>query len=276
MIKVIIAEDEKAIREGLVATVPWASIGFEVVGSAGNGQAALDLAEREKPAVVITDIRMPKMDGIQLLRELKARLPRAKVVILSGYDEFTYAQQAIKHGASDFLVKPVNVDEVVEAMKRIKATLLKELIDSPPPLLQAQSPEALAAGTAAALSTGTELTGGSSPPTADDHRLVRQAEDFIAKNYRRDISVKEVADLVGLSPNYFSHLFKKTNGSSFTEYVNAVRVAQARRLLAESDLKIYEIAETVGYTDYKYFSAVFTKLAGASPTRYRPERGAPK
>jgi two-component system response regulator YesN len=276
VIKVIIAEDEKAIREGLVATVPWAALGFEVSGSASNGQAALDLAEREKPAVVITDIRMPKMDGIQLLRELKARLPRAKVVILSGYDEFSYAQQAIKHGASDFLVKPVNVDEVVEAMKRIKATLLEELIDSPPPPLQAQAPESHAA----ALSVGTELaaspTSSAAAPSADDHRLVRQAEEFIAKHYRRDISVKEVADLVGLSPNYFSHLFKKTNGASFTEYVNAVRVAQARRLLAESDLKIYEIAETVGYTDYKYFSAVFTKLAGASPTRYRPERGAPK
>jgi two-component system response regulator YesN len=275
VIKVIIAEDEKAIREGLVATVPWASIGFEVVGSAGNGQAALELAEREKPAVVITDIRMPKMDGIQLLRELKARLPRAKVVILSGYDEFSYAQQAIKHGASDFLVKPVNVDEVVDAMRRIKTVLLEELIDSPPPSIQAQASESLAAGLAAG-TAGTELAGASSPTSADDHRLIRQAEDFIAKNYRRDISVKEVADLVGLSPNYFSHLFKKTTGASFTEYVNAVRVAQARRLLAESDLKIYEIAETVGYTDYKYFSAVFTKLAGASPTRYRPERGAPK
>lgn len=255
MIKVIIAEDEKAIREGLVSTVPWLELGFEVAGSAGNGQAALELAERTRPSVVITDIRMPKMDGIQLLRELRARLPRTKVVILSGYDEFTYAQQAIKHGAADFLVKPVNIDEIVEAMRRLKATFLKELIDSPAPPPQA-GPESAAA------------------PSADDHRLIRQAEDFVAKNYRRDISVKEVADLVRLSPNYFSHLFKKTTGANFTEYVNAVRVAQARRLLAESDLKIYEIAETVGYTDYKYFSAVFTRLAGSSPSRYRPERGA--
>jgi two-component system response regulator YesN len=265
MFKVIIAEDEKTIREGLVATVPWRELGFEVAGAAGNGQAALDLAEKIRPTAVITDIRMPKMDGIQLLRELKARLPRTKVLILSGYDEFAYAQQAVKHGAFDFLVKPVDIDEITAALRRLKAALIGELIDSPPPapLLAAAEPEGPAPDPSLLAEADSE-----------DHRLVRQVEDFVARNYRRDISVKEVADLVRLSPNYFSHLFKKTTGASFTEYVNAVRVAQARRLLAESDLKIYEIAETVGYTDYKYFSAVFAKLAGASPSRYRPERGA--
>ncbi len=264
MFKVIIAEDEKTIREGLVATVPWQELGFEVAGAAGNGQAALDLAEKARPSAVITDIRMPKMDGIRLLRELKARFPRTKVLILSGYDEFAYAQQAVKHGAFDFLVKPVDIDEITAALRRLKAALIGELIDAPPPA------PLLAAAEPAGPSPAPRLA----EAEAEDHRLVRQVEDFVARNYRRDISVKEVADLVRLSPNYFSHLFKKTTGASFTEYVNAVRVAQARRLLAESDLKIYEIAETVGYTDYKYFSAVFTKLAGASPSRYRPERGA--
>ncbi len=264
MFKVIIAEDEKAIREGLVATVPWSDLGFEIAGSAGNGQSALDLAEKTRPAAVITDIRMPKMDGIQLLRELETRLPRTKVLILSGYDEFAYAQQAVKHGAFDFLVKPVDIDEITAALRRLKAALIGELIDAKPP-----SPHLAAA-------PGEPLPDAPLPAEADaeDHRLIRQVEDFVARNYRRDISVKEVADLVRLSPNYFSHLFKKTTGASFTEYVNAVRVAQARRLLAESDLKIYEIAETVGYTDYKYFSAVFARLAGSSPSRYRPERGA--
>lgn len=250
MIKVVIAEDEKRIREGLVCTVPWTDWGFEVAGSAGNGEAALELVSRIDPGLLITDIRMPKMDGLQLLKEARAAHPRLKVLILSGYDEFAYAQRAIKYGAFDFLVKPVSDEELAEALGRVRASI------------RAEEEERLPAN----LKIGVEAEDG-----AANSRLIRRIESYVEQHYRRDMSIREVSDFAGLSPNYFSHLFKKSRGMGFTDYVNAVRIAKACRLLEESGMKIYEIAENVGFTDYKYFSTVFRKITGESPTRYRPE-----
>lgn len=250
MIKVVIAEDEKRIREGLVGAVPWSELGYEVSGSAPNGLLALDLVRRLEPALLVTDIRMPKMDGLQLLKEAREAFPKLRVVILSGYGEFAYAQQAIKYGASEFLLKPVSEEELVAVLERLRQAIREEDSASLPALLRSQ--------------TEGEGRGGGS-------RLMRRIESYVERNYRRDLPVKEVADFVGLSPNYFSHLFKQERGCSFVDYVNAVRIAAACRLLEESGLKVYEIAEEVGFTDYKYFSTVFRKITGDSPTKYRPE-----
>lgn len=248
MIQVIIAEDEKRIREGLVCALPWAELGFEVAGSASNGTAALELARRLKPRLLITDIRMPKMDGLELLRAVRQEIPKIKVLILSGYDEFAYAREALKYGASDFLVKPIGDEELIAALERVRAVIREEDSAGLPPQLKAVA-----------------------DADAGSHRLVRRVESFVEQHYRRDLSIKEVADYAGLSPNYFSHLFKKASGLSFTDYLNSVRVAKACRLLEETSLKIYEIAEEVGFTDYKYFSTVFRKITGDPPTKYRPE-----
>jgi two-component system, response regulator YesN len=254
MIKVVIAEDEKRIREGLVGAVPWSDLGFEVAGSGPNGVVALDLVRRlvpqREPGLLITDIRMPKMDGLQLLKEARAASPKLRVFILSGYDEFAYAQRAITYGASEFLVKPVSEEDLVAALERARSAIREEDSVSLP----------------AQLRTATEGDG-----RGGGSRFMRRIESYVERHYRRDLPVKEVADFVGLSPNYFSHLFKQERGMSFVDYLNAVRIAAACRLLEESGLKVYEIAEEVGFTDYKYFSTVFRKVTGESPTKYRPE-----
>lgn len=231
--------------------MPWDSLGFELVGSTNNGQSALDFVTRTRPHVVLTDIRMPKMDGLELLRIVRERFTNTKVVILSGYDDFSYAQAAIKLGVSDFLVKPVDADALAGALLKVR----REIFDDPRIL---QENPATNTG-----ETETENNG---------HRLVQRAETHIRQNFTRDISVEELSSLVGLSANYFSHLFKKTMGCGVKEYIHALRIAQAKKLLAESDLKIYEIAEQVGYTDYKHFSGVFKKVAGIAPTRLTERR----
>lgn len=250
MIKAVIAEDEKRIREGLIGAIPWGELGFEVAGAAANGVLALELVLSVKPRLLITDIRMPKMDGLELLKEARGADPRLKVLILSGYDEFAYAQRALKYGAFDFLVKPVSDEEFCAALERVRAAIREE--DD-------------------ALLPSAVRRAADVDPAAANHRLLRQVEAYVEKHYRRDLSVREAAEHVGLSPNYFSHLFKKARGMGFTDYLNSVRVAAACRLLEGSGLKIYEIAEEVGFTDYKYFSTVFRRITGEPPTRYRPE-----
>jgi len=338
MIRVLIADDEKRIRDGLAATLPWAELGMEVVGTAAHGEAALELARQTRPHILVTDVRMPRLDGLELVRQARALLPRLKVIILSGYDDFGYAQQAVKLGVSEYLVKPVGADEVRAVLARLADQGDPELgVTAPGPGTANRLADAVRRGdrTAAyqalgewrlqAPSTavdearsravglvdfliqdlrqdGYEFREGLAPPAQvhstvlgldrvdeveawlDDqvgaltafvarnyqsnHRLIIQrALEFVEARYAGDLSVEQVAQFVGLSPNYFSHLFKKVRGQGFKDYLNSVRIAKAQALLAAGGHKVYEVAPLVGFSDYKYFAAVFKKVTGTSPTR---------
>lgn len=338
MIRVLIADDEKRIRDGLQATIPWADLGMEVVGTAAHGEAALALARETRPHIILTDVRMPRMDGLEFLKQAKAFLPRVKVVILSGYDDFSYAQQAVKLGVSDYLVKPVGADQITTVLTSLAAALKDEPDPTPPvagPGLpvrlaeavrrgdQAEAFAALGAWRGGGLSLaqargqaielvdlliqdlrqdGFEFREGESLSPAQVHSTVLGLETpaevekwldaqvgllaaFVAQNYRNnhrlivrralkfiderssgDLTAEQVAAAVGLSPNYFSHLFKKVRGQGFKDHLNSVRIEKAKALLAEGGLKVYEVAQLVGFSDYKYFSAVFKKVTGTSPT----------
>lgn len=345
MIKIIIVDDEKMIREGLVTTMPWKEMGIEVVGSADNGRTALEIAIDKKPHIILTDIRMPKMDGIEFLKRIKEELPKVKVVILSGYDDFSYAQQALRYGAADYLIKPVNVEELQKVMGDLKDTFkeendndlywikvqremeyetqqyimsirignkedafsllskiqykevlknasleiykklyieimdatLHELKEDGIQLKEEHSYQYLDLINFTKLDELQEwvysftdklieLVGKSKK---DNYRIViKNAMEYIDKHFNEDLSIQQVAEAVHLSPNYFSHVFKKAREESFTDYLNKVRVKKAQCLLAEHIYKVYEVADMVGYSDYKYFSSVFKKISGVSPTEY--------
>lgn len=349
MLKVVIVDDEKMIRDGLVYTMPWDEMKIEVVGSAENGKVALDIIREKKPNLVLTDIRMPEMDGIELLKVLKSEMPNTKVVILSGYDDFQYAQSALKYGAVDYLVKPVNADELIKLLedfqKSIQESLdadlvqlnLQNLIDSELELyvtalrtthqdnaflivdkiyekiIAKQLPleqyykicmelvnlicmrikkynydledeiSSLLPDIYLGLNKITkkeelkdwmyELTSKFfsilDDKNGDNYRLViRKAVEYIEENYSEDISAQKVAKEVYLNANYFSHIFKKIKKESFTDYLNKVRIEKAKELLAGNLYKVYEISSMVGYNDYKYFSMIFKKLVGVTPTEF--------
>lgn len=132
MIKVVIVDDEKMIRDGLAYTMPWNEMGIEVAGTACDGEVALELIREKKPHVVLTDIRMPIMDGLQLLKTIKEEMPSIRVIILSGYDEFSYAQQAVKYGASDYLIKPVDAVELRKVMEKLIDSFHEEIFEDLP------------------------------------------------------------------------------------------------------------------------------------------------
>ena len=126
MIKVFLVEDEIIIREAIHKMIPWAEYGFELIGEAKDGEMALPLIKKSKPDVLITDIKMPFMDGLTLSRLVKKDLPNTKIIIISGYDDFDYARQAITLGIEQYLLKPISKDEFLEVLEGIRSKYKKE------------------------------------------------------------------------------------------------------------------------------------------------------
>ena len=126
MIKVFLVEDEIIMREGIKKNIPWESEGFEFVGDASDGELAYPLIQKSKPDILITDIKMPFMDGIELSRLVKKDMPDIKIIFLTGYDEFAYAKEAISIGVAEYLLKPITSAQLIEVLHEVEASILEE------------------------------------------------------------------------------------------------------------------------------------------------------
>ena len=244
MLKVLVVEDEEMIRKGIVLAVDWAALDCVVVGEAADGLQALKAVERYDPSLIITDLKMPNMDGIQMMEALRARGSRAYVIILTAYDSFTYARSALRLGAVDFLLKPFHDGELEAAVIKLRRRM-----------------EAERSGTAPALPERKK---------GDKSKYVLQAMDYIGQHYGdQNISVGEIAQHLGLSESHLSHLFRKETDYTLLNYLTRYRIHKAMELLRDCRLKVYEIAERVGYRDITYFSSTFTKVVGMSPSEFQ-------
>ena len=231
MLKVLVVEDEELIRRGIVLAVDWASLGCVVVGEAANGEEALEAVERLSPSLIITDLKMPRMDGIEMLRRLRERGNMAYVIILTAYDSFEYAQSALRLGAVDFLLN---------LQRRMSAEA-------------GTQPEALPG-----LKKG------------DKSKYVLEAMDYIGEHYADPgISVGSIAAHLGISEGHLSHTFKKETDYTLLNYLTRYRIHKSMELLRDCRTKVYEVAEQVGYRDVTHFSATFKKVAGVSPSEYQ-------
>ena len=241
MLKVLVVEDEEMIRKGIVLTVDWAALDCVVVGEAANGEEALQAARRYEPTLIITDLKMPKMDGIEMLQKLREQGCTAPAIILTAYDSFEYARSAMRLGAVDFLLKPFHDGELEQAV----LTLQKNL--------QAQSAHEIVL-----------------PKKGGQSRYVLSVMDYIAENYANpSLTVGMVAQALGLSEGHLSHLFKKETEQTLLSYLTRYRIHKSMELLRDCRRKVYEVAESVGYRDIAYFSATFKRLTGVSPSEYQ-------
>lgn len=239
MYKVIIADDEVWIGFGIKKLIHRSGLPFEVVGEAANGIQAYDMVKKWKPDLLITDIRMPGLDGLALMRRLMEEKESVKVIFISGYAEFEYAREALRMGAFDFCLKPVEE----EALQ----TILQQYVD------RQKTQEKPAAR------FDVEIK---------DSRI-RGIMEEIDRRYRHKISLGELADSCNMSIGHLSTLIKKETGVSFSEYVTQKRMEDAKGLLRDDSLSVDEIAQMVGYSDYFYFIKAFKKYAGISPSAYR-------
>ena len=237
MLKVLVVEDEEMIRTGIVLAVDWAALDCVVVGEASNGAQALEAVERYDPSLIITDLKMPVMDGLEMLRQLRERGNNAFVIILTAYDSFSYAQTALRLGAVDFLLKPFHDGELEQAVTRLKQRMDRagqggEKGPAPLPL--------------------PELKKG------DKSKYVLEAMAYIGEHYHEpNIGVAAIAQHLGISEGHLSHTFKKETDYTLLNYLTRYRIHRAMELLRDCRLKVYEVAEQVGYRDIAYFSATF-------------------
>ncbi|MBQ9648341.1 MAG: response regulator [Oscillospiraceae bacterium] len=245
MLKVLVVEDEEMIRKGIVLAVDWAALDCVVVGEAANGVEALEAVERLEPSLIITDLKMPQMDGLEMLRRLRERGNNAYVIILTAYDSFEYAQTALRLGAVDFLLKPFRDGELEEAVLGLKKKIGDGENAAEAPMLY-------------------QLKKG------DKSKYVLEAMDYIGAHYGEPgIGVAAIAEHLGISEGHLSHLFKKETDYTLLNYLTRYRMHQAMALLKDCRVKIYEVAEAVGYRDVTHFSATFKKLVGVSPSEYQ-------
>jgi two-component system response regulator YesN len=375
MYSIVFAEDEKTTRENICRVIDWERYGFVICATASDGEEALQAVQRYRPEVLITDIRMPFMDGLELSKQAKKVLPSIKIIILSGFMEFGYAQDAIRIGVQDYIVKPVTPDKLIRILVKLNEQLQEEndhqahvsrliedlrkvehrLQESPggeigaadiSHTLQAEeqldaflregTPDGVEAFTDRLLLDGGETSFRSSlffllkmlgscvkaveSMNGDPHATLPQIDDITAflerttdlahartalcacfgavvaycgvatsvtaglvdkaKNYVRShydspaLCTRQMADIVGLSPNYFSNVFKQYAGTPFTKYLTGYRIDRAGELLRTTDYSVVEIARRVGYDNANYFSAVFHRVTGLAPLAFK-EGGIP-
>ncbi|NJD03839.1 MAG: response regulator [Ruminiclostridium sp.] len=255
--RLLIVEDEEIIRRGLKNNIPWNEMDFEVVGEAENGSIALDIIPALHPDVILTDIKMPVIDGIELMSVLKNRNPDIKVVIFSGYSEFEYARKGIEFGAYYYLLKPTRKNSIKEVFTRLKneidnisrknaefEELIKKVRSTLPSVEEYESKPIMSSA-------------------------VNRVITFLKENYNRKISLNEVAEYAFMSPSHFCTFFKQETGCTFIDFLSVIRIDKAKELMQNPELRVYEIADMVGYDDWNYFSKIFRKITGVNPTQYK-------
>lgn len=251
MYKVMLVEDEEMIMKSIQFLVNWTELDCTICGTAFNGREGIRLIEETGPDIVITDIRMPFVDGIEMLRKTKERCGYEALVV-SGYNEFDYAQQALKLGVSDYLLKPVDMDEMAQIIRKITARCREKEEIAHIRSISRKGTEDLALSV-------------EDVPTAST-KYARYMVDYIKENFAHKISLKDLSEQMGMSVPYLNNKFKEGTGRTFNDYLNHYRIQQALGLMRETDMKIYEIADAVGIPDYKYFNHVFKKYTGVSPS----------
>ena len=239
MYSIMIVEDEYLVRQGIASLVDYEQFGMQVIAQAENGREAWQKFQKNPADILLTDINMPQMNGLELAKLVRDQAPKCHIVFLTGYDDFDYARTAIKLGADDYLLKPFSKDDVEDMLAKVQTKLDKER-------KKAQIQNLVDQG----------------------HRS--ELEEAIHERLAdSELSLKSLASQLGFSPSYLSVLIKKELGLPFQDYLIQERMKKAKLLLLTTDLKIYEIAEQVGFEDMNYFSQRFKQVVGLTPRQFK-------
>ena len=237
--QLLVVDDEAAFRTTLCSCFPWEQLGFEIAGQAGNGQMALDFLKNNTVHVLLCDIRMPFMDGLDLAKNLVGRKDAPVIVFISGYRDFEYARQAMSMGVRFYILKPVKYEELVQTFSSIRMELESRYHVS----------EDL-------------------PDDSEQDRFVANVRAYVDGNLK-SASLKGLANQLYMNSCYVSQLYKEKTGQNFSDYLLESRMKKAAELLVQSSEKIYTIGTMVGYSNAKNFARSFLAFYGKTPTEYR-------
>jgi two-component system, response regulator YesN len=241
--KLIIVDDDNIIRRGLSQNIAWAEHDFELVGTAGDGETALQLVEEGQPDIILSDIKMPFMDGLALSKAVKELYPHTQIILLTGYEEFEFAREALKLRVFDYLLKFTDYETLLQTVKRAAVELERNRPPAENPLIPAKP-----------------------------RGLIGRAMRLVEQSYtNEELSLPQIAHALHVSPTYLSQLFKEKAKINFTDFLLQVRMEKAMQLLRTEDLKTYQVAHQVGYPNPQYFSVLFKKYTGFSPSEYKEQ-----
>jgi len=239
--KVLVADDEKLIAQNIARKIEQTNSAFQVVAKAGTGLEALELASQLLPDVVFSDIKMPEMDGIELIGKLEQHDPSILTVIVSGYNDFAYARAAIQHRAVDYLLKPINSNDLQQALSKLESILLAREQQLAP--RREESPR----------------------------EVVENVLIYLRENYAKQIDFSAIAEQQAVSAPYLSRIFKEQVGMTPSKFLADYRMQVAKKLLQDTSLSVKEVATRVGFSDQFHFSKTFKQFTGLSPVQFRKD-----
>ena len=242
MIRLIVIDDEAIHRKGLSKLIRKLRPNYEI-NQFKDGSEALNFLKENEVDIIITDIRMPILDGLSFIREYNYKNINTKIIILSAYAEFEYAQNAISLGVFDYILKPVDIENVIDILNRVEESIKKDKDNKFKEINSILS---------------CKLNGEKNAIVSD-----------IYIDYINNISLDEIAEKFHFNSSYFSTIFKEKMGMNFVRYLLNIRIEKACEFLIKTDKKVYEIAQLVGYRDCKYFNRVFKREMLVSPEEYR-------
>ncbi len=254
--KVIVIDDEPVHVRGIMKYVNWSKFGFEKVVGAYSSKEAFKMLQKEIFDLVITDINMPEINGLELIQKINVLGRHPDIMIVSGYNEFTYAQEAIRLGVCAYILKPLKPEEIEDNIMLLaekKKRWGKE---------------------ESGFEVFKEIKREDGVIIGEDiikqiHPSIQKILLYIAKNYSSEITVQEIADEFQINESYLSVLFKKEVGTNLSSYLQRYRLFRAMELIKNSDLRINEIAYRVGYQNPCYFTELFKKIYNKTPTEIR-------
>lgn len=275
MYRILLVEDEPILRTAMKTLIQWGKYGFSVTAEANNGAEALQILQNCETDAVFTDIRMPQMDGLELTAQINQKYPNIYVVLLSAYSDFSYAQKAIEHGVFSYLLKEDDHNKIYDCLHALQLRLEKDRRQRS--IRQAAIEQLIChlpqrdSAMDALLKLTNELPKGREPePTADRNvQMIRDAESYMQEHYAQPLTLQHMADHFHISASYFSRLFTQVTGCNYNDRLSEIRLQESKRLLRETDMKVYAVADAVGYHKNRYFSDLFKKQYHMSPGEYR-------
>ena len=249
MYRVVVIEDEEAIRKGIIMSIDFSALNCILIGEASNGVEGIKLIQEKKPDIVITDVTMPLMSGIEMIEQTLEY--NYTSIIISGYDEFSYAKKAIKLGVCDYLMKPIDKEELNNVIQSIVSgfdlsSKISGLLKEKNQIEYIQLLETL---------------------NKEDH-LVDKIMEYINLHYSEKIFLSDIADVLNYSESLLSKRFRRVTQMTFNEYLNRFRIQKSIEYMKKGTYGLTEISDICGFSDYKYFSTVFKKYTGYTPSQF--------
>jgi len=245
MMIVLIVDDEIYMVAYIRKLIEWETYGFEKVLTAQGGSRARDLLQEHQPDLLITDIKMPKISGLDLAQTISENKYKTKVIIMSGYSDFTYAKQALRYGVSEYLVKPVLKVEFADTLERV--------------LLQIRTTS----------NHGQKEEESCVESSCDKKAIITYIKEYINENFHANLSLEIIGEIVHLHPSYLSKVFKEVTGINLSSYITDVRMEKAAELMTQTNLKVYDVMGRIGYQKSQHFSKLFKEKYGVTPNEFR-------